>query len=88
MSAVDTDKVKMCVIISGVGSNRFSLSSSSSLTQQAFGMSHEVESNTPSCEVCTLLQISYVEKEYQEFKERHIIQVPVVVHVDNSDSLW
>ena len=85
---VNTDELKMCVIISGVGSNRFSLSTSSSLTQQAFGVSHEVEFKTLSDDVCTLIQISYVEKDYQEFRGRHIIQVPVVVHKDNSDSLW
>lgn len=85
---VDTDELKMCVIISGVGSNRFSLSTSSSLTQQAFGVSHELEFKTPSDDVCALMQISYVEKEYQEFRGRHIIQVPVVVHKDDSDSLW
>ena len=76
---VDTDAVKMCVNISGVGSNGFSLSSSSSPIQQASGVPHEVESKTPLGEVCTLRQISYAEKEYQEIKERHIIQVSVVV---------
>ena len=83
---VDPDKVRLCVISFGMGSNRFSLSSSSSATQQAFGVSHMVESKTPSGEVCTLIQISYIKKEYQEIKERHIIQVPVVV--DSSDYLW
>lgn len=77
---VDTDELKMCVIISGVGSNRFSLSTSSSLTQQAFGVSHELEFKTPSDDVCALIQIFYVEKEYQEFRGRHIIQVPVVLY--------
>ena len=55
---VDTEEVKICVINSGAGSKRFSLTSSSSPRQQAFGVSHEVEANTPSGEVCTLVQIS------------------------------
>ena len=75
----------MCVIISGVSSNRFLHSLSSSPTHQAFAASHKVESKTPSGEVCTLIQISYAEKEYKEIKGRHIIQVPVVV--DNRDYL-
>lgn len=51
---VDTEEVKICVISSGAGSKRFSLSSSSSPRQQVFGVSHEVEANTPS----GLVQIS------------------------------
>ena len=55
---VDTEEVKVCVIGSGVGSKRISLSSTTSPTQQAFGVSLEVEADTPSGEVWTLLHIS------------------------------
>lgn len=55
---VNTDEVKMCVIGSGVAFTRFSLSSSTSPTQQALGVSHEVETSTSSGEVKTSVVIN------------------------------